>query len=189
MLFCWVLDSILPLSPGFKKGQLSKIHTYLVTCRQGISGALCELLHAVWQASVHQSWDGELLGLGRSPWMDQAPGHWGSATVAGVGVYLQMRGLQVYGILCEAPRPAGTEDSHCPYCQSAALGLRKVENETANSTPSVPQRLRSLCSRVWGSLSPEGTLGFTRCSFGSALLNQRSVHTLKHKDLCFLPSF
>lgn len=44
--FCWVVDSILPLFSGLKKGQLPKIHTYLVTCRQGISdaGASCSIL-------------------------------------------------------------------------------------------------------------------------------------------------
>lgn len=42
--FCWVVDSILPLSSGLKKRQLPKIT--LVTCRQGISdaGASCSIL-------------------------------------------------------------------------------------------------------------------------------------------------
>lgn len=116
-----------------KKGQLPKIHTYLVTSRQGISGAWCELLHIVWQPGLHQSWDAELPGLGRSPQVDQAPAHRHSATAACVCTGSGCVWVCIYktGGLCmcrfvgssakacletsvRPPRPAGVEASHCP---------------------------------------------------------------------------
>lgn len=74
-----------------KKGQLSKIPTYLVTYRQGIFGAWCELSDRTIPCPK--------AGMrGRNSWTDQAPGH----GELHVWVYTyKTGGLQVYGILCK----------------------------------------------------------------------------------------